>query len=51
MTLSATAAKLGVNFYHYLEDRLSKSGKIPPLASLIHERAKQLNLGASWEAA
>ena len=51
MTLSATAAKLGVNFYHYLKDRLSKAGEIPPLAALIHERAKQLNLGASWEAA
>jgi Transposase IS66 family len=51
MTLSATAAKLGVNFYDYLTDRLSKAGKIPPLAALIHERAAQLNLGASWEAA
>jgi hypothetical protein len=51
MTLSATAAKLGVNFYHYLTDRLSKAGEIPPLAALIHERAAQLNLGASWEAA
>jgi hypothetical protein len=51
MTLSATAAKLGVNFYHYLQDRLSEAGEIPPLAALIHERATQLNLGASWESA
>ena len=51
MTLSATAAKLGVNFYHYLKDRLSEAGEIPPLSSFIQERAKQLNLGASWEAA
>ena len=51
MTLSATAAKLGVNFYHYLKDRLSEAGEIPALASLIQERAKQLKLGASWEAA
>jgi hypothetical protein len=51
MTLSATAAKLGVNFYHYLKDRLSEAGEIPALAALIHERAEQLNLGASWEAA
>ncbi len=51
MTLSATAAKLGVNFYDYLKDRLSEAGEIPPLAALIHERATQLNLGASWEAA
>lgn len=51
MTLAATAAKLGVNFYQYLKDRLSEAGEIPPLAALIHERAAQLNLGASWEAA
>jgi hypothetical protein len=51
MTLSATAAKLGVNFYHYLQDRLSGAGEIPSLASLIQERAEQLNLGASWETA
>ena len=51
MTLSATAAKLGVNFYHYLNDRLSKAGEIPSLASLIRERAEHLKLGASWEAA
>lgn len=51
MTLSATSAKLGVNFYHYLKDRLSKAGELPSLAVLIQERAKQLNLGASWEAA
>ena len=51
MTLSETAAKLGVNFYHYLTDRLSQAGEIPPLAALIRERAAQLNLGASWEAA
>jgi hypothetical protein len=51
MTLSATAAKLGVNFYHYLQDRLSEAGEIPSLASLIQERAEQLNLGASRETA
>ena len=51
MTLCATAAKLGVNFYHYLQDRLSEKREIPPLAELIRERAAQLNLGASWEAA
>jgi hypothetical protein len=51
MTLSATAAKLGVNFYHYLQDRLSEAGEIPSLASLIRDRAEQLNLGASWKTA
>ncbi len=51
MTLSATAAKLGVNFYHYLQDRLSEAGEIPSLAALVRERAEQLHLGASWETA
>ncbi len=51
MTLSGTAAKLGVNFYHFFKDRLSEAGETPPLADLIRERAEQLNLGASWEAA
>ena len=51
MTLSGTAAKLGVNFFHYLKDRLSEAEEIPPLSSLIQEHAKKLNLGASWEAA
>ena len=35
----------------YLKDRLSEAGEIPSLASLIRERAEQLDLGASWEAA
>ncbi len=51
MTLSGTATKVGVNFYHYLKDRLSEKREIPPLAELIRERAEQLNLGKSWEAA
>ena len=33
--------KLGVNFYHYLKDRLREAGEIPPLAALIHKRATQ----------
>lgn len=49
MTLSATAKKLGVNFYHYLQDRLSQAGEIPSLAALIRERAEQLQLGGSWD--
>lgn len=47
-TLAATTQKLGVSFFHYLQDRLHQAGQIPPLASLIAERARALNLGASW---
>jgi len=48
MTLAATATKLGVSFYHYIHDRVSGIYQIPALADIIEERAKTLNLGASW---
>jgi len=48
MSLSATAKKLGVNFYHYLSDRISGAFEITSMAELITQRAQQLNLGASW---
>ncbi len=47
-TLAATAQKLGVSLYHFVWDRLTQAGQIPPLAQLIEERAPALNLGASW---
>src|SRR6266850_5223657 len=48
MTLAATATKLGVSFSHYIHDRVSGLYQIPALADTIEERAKSLNLGASW---
>lgn len=48
MSLVATTRKLGVDFYQYVHDRISGANQIPPLADLIAERAKELNLGASW---
>jgi Transposase IS66 family len=48
MTLAETATKLGVSFYHYIQDRVSGTYQMPALADLIEERAKILNLGASW---
>ncbi len=47
-TLAATAQKLGVSFYHFVRDRLTQAGQIPPLARLIEGRASALQLGASW---
>ena len=47
-TLAATAQKLGVSLIAYLTDRVSGRNEMPSLASLITERAKELNLGASW---
>ena len=48
LTLAGTARKLGVSFYHYIHDRVSGAYQMPALADLIPERAKDLNLGASW---
>ena len=48
MTLAETATKLGVSFYHSIQDRVSGTYQMPALADLIAERAKVLNLGASW---
>lgn len=47
-TLFSTAKKLGVNFFHYIYDRISGVNQIPSFADLINHKAEQLNLGASW---
>ena len=47
-TLADTARKLGISFYAYIQDRISETHQIPPLATLITQRAAELNLGASW---
>ena len=51
MSLVATTRKLGISFYAYIHDRISKSNQIPSLASLIEARASELRLGASWSPA
>jgi hypothetical protein len=48
MTLAATCKKLGISFYEYIRDRVTKAKSIPPLAELIQKRAKELNLGWSY---
>ena len=48
-TLLGTAKKLGVNFFHHLRDRIAGARRMPSLADLIHQRSKNLKLGASWE--
>jgi len=49
MSLSATAKKLGINFYDYIYDRISGAFEMTTLAHLIAQRANDLNLGASWD--
>jgi len=47
-TLVCTAKKLGVNIYQYLHDRIVPTNQFPSLATLIEERAKDLQFAASW---
>jgi hypothetical protein len=47
-TLAETAKKLSVSFYHYLNDRISGTNQIQPLADLVSLRAIELNLGWSF---
>ena len=46
--LSATTAKLGVRFYEYLLDRITRAGTIPPLEDLVRAKADELGLGRTW---
>lgn len=41
-SLVATTQKLGVSFWHYVHDRLTGAGLIPPLADILTERARSL---------
>jgi regulator of replication initiation timing len=49
MSLVATTKKLGVNFQHYVLDRIMGIGDIPPLPDLIKAQAQQLHLDGSWQ--
>jgi len=48
-TLVATAKKLGVNLFHYFQDRLLQAQTLPSLATLIRQQAQLMQLGASWQ--
>ena len=48
MTLADTARKLGISFYAYIRDRISVTNQIPPMATLVTKRARELNLSCSW---
>ena len=47
-TLVSTAKKLGVNIYQYVHDHIAQTNQFPSLATLIEERAKDLQFAASW---
>ncbi len=48
MTISATAKKLGVNFYNYIYDRILGAYEMLSLAKEITLCAEKFNMGASW---
>lgn len=48
MSLADTTRKLGVSFYRYIQDRISGTQQIPPLANLIALAAENLQLGRSF---
>ena len=39
-SLHKTCKKLGVHFWHFLADRLTKTNQIPPLADLVSRQIK-----------
>lgn len=47
MTLAATARKLGVSFYASVQDRITGTHHIPPLAELVEKATFDLNPGSS----
>ena len=47
-TIAATAQKLSVSFIAYVTDRVSGRNEMPSLASLITERASDMDLNGSW---
>ena len=48
MILAATAKKLGLSFFAYIRDQITKADSIPLLAELIKQTAKNLKLGWSY---
>ena len=48
MSLAATTRKLGVSFYQYIHDRVTRAHRILSLAELIAQQAEKRQLGTSW---
>jgi Transposase IS66 family len=48
MSLVATTHKLGISFFEYMRDRISRLGNIPPLGDIIREKSSLNSFGWSW---
>ena len=49
MSLVDTTRKLGISFFEYMRDRISKIGGIPSLKSIIREKSSSNPFGWSWQ--
>ena len=49
MSLVATTRKLGISFFEYMRDRISQSGKIPSLGTIIREKYFLIRIALSSE--
>ena len=48
MSLVATTRKLGISFFEYMNDRISRLGNIPSLGMIIRQQSSLYSLGVSW---
>jgi hypothetical protein len=48
MSLVATTRKLGISFFEYMRDRISRLGNIPPLGDIIREKSSLNSFAWSW---
>ncbi|MEH2264062.1 hypothetical protein [Nostoc sp.] len=48
MSLVATTRKLGISFFEYVRDRISRIGNIPSLGTIIREKSSSNPFGWSW---
>ncbi len=48
MSLVDTTRKLGISFFQYMRDRISRIGNIPSLATIIREKSSFNLFGGSW---
>jgi hypothetical protein len=48
MSLVDTTRKLGISFFEYMRDRISRIGNIPSLGTIIREKSSSNPFGWSW---
>ena len=49
MSLVATTRKLRISFFEYVRDRISKTGSILTLGTIIREQSSLNHFGWSWQ--